>query len=77
MIDAYDMDTKEGMLNCIKWQSNLVNLLGEGGIWAVPRSLARYRIFKSMHIAVIDSPDRDMAVERVFREMGWEVRHEL
>lgn len=70
-----NLDTKEGMHEAVKWQTDFCALLGEGGKWAVPRSMSIYTIYNSKKVAV--RTKGEMAIDLVFKAMGWEVREEL
>lgn len=67
-----DLDTPEGLQEAIKWQTNFISILGEGGKWAVPRSNAIYTIYHSKKLALRETPDE--AVDYIFNKMGWTVQ---
>lgn len=72
----YDLDTPDGMANAIAWQEQLCRYIREGGMWIVPRSSEVYFIYASKKIAVAPNGG-ELSVNRVFNEMGYEVRGEL
>jgi hypothetical protein len=73
MTTNWDLDTPEGMENSKRWQTQLVGLIQEGGVWMVPRSLSMYRIYHSRRVAVKFSGGPEPQITRVFLAMGWKV----
>lgn len=72
----YDLDTKEGMANAVAWTEQLVNHLKDGGVWAVPRSHTLVTITSKANKQVLISEGLpDPAIARVFKAMGWTVKH--
>ena len=67
----YDISTKEGMANAIKWQQVLVDQLKDGGTWMVPRSLSCIAIHHSEKLAVQVSGAPEPTIKKVFKAMGW------
>ena len=67
----YDLNTKEGMQNAINWQTAMVGMLGDGGMWAVPRSNAIYTVYNSDRKVVRQINDE--TVDLVFKKMGWTI----
>jgi hypothetical protein len=68
----YDLSTKEGMANAVRWQQRLVDTLNTHATWAVPRSGTIVNINKETKTATITcmlAPDPSIA--HVFRAMGW------
>lgn len=74
MMDNYDLDTKEGMVNAMLWTKQLVNNIRDGGKWLIPRSGTVVTFDKKKQIATVDAPfGRDTAVTRVLKAMGWKI----
>jgi hypothetical protein len=70
----YDLDTEEGMRHCVQWTQGIVNLLKDGGTWAVPRSGTVIKISKATKTVTIVTQDvPDPSIERVFIKMGWSI----
>ena len=70
----YDLDTKQGMNNAIKWTQQMFDTLNDGASWGVPRSGTLVRINKTDRIATITvgfAPDPSL--KRVIEAMGWTV----
>jgi hypothetical protein len=73
--DSYDLDTEAGMANAVRWTTDMLGHLKEGGVWAIPRS--------GLMIEVVSHKDKtyrindemlsalDPAVERVMQAAGW------
>jgi hypothetical protein len=75
MNDTYDLDTKEGMANAVRWLELLLHAVADGGTWGVPRSGTMVHIDKKNKVATIKAgylPDPSLA--RVFKAAGWIVR---
>ena len=67
-----NLETKEGMEQAVRWQTNLCNHVKEGGNWVVPRSNATYQIFnQEKRVVALDGSDE--AVDLVFNKMGWKL----
>ena len=70
----YDLDTKEGMANAIKWTQQLFDVLNDKSTWGVPRSGTTVQIDKATKTATITynfTPDPSIA--QVIEAMGWTV----
>ena len=70
----YDLDTKAGMNNAIKWTQQMFDAIKDGGAWAVPRSGTIVSINKADKLATITvgfAPDPSL--KRVIEAMGWTV----
>ena len=68
----YNLDTYEGMENAKSYVENMVDMLKDGGMWAIPRSSAIYSFNKKKKIATrinLDAP-----TDRVLSEMGWTLK---
>jgi hypothetical protein len=77
MENTYDLDTKEGMANSVRWLELLLHAVADGGVWGVPRSGTLIHINKADKIATIQGgflPDPSLA--KVFVAAGWTVKHE-
>lgn len=69
----YDLDTKEGMENAVAWQTQLCSYLNEGAMWCVPRSNQIYFVHAKDKYVVCPTGGEEN-VNRVFKEMGYDVR---
>jgi hypothetical protein len=70
----YDLDTKEGMANAVKWTEQMFNVLNDGASWGLPRSGTLVRVNKQTKTATITqgfAPEDGLA--QVIRAMGWKV----
>lgn len=70
----YDLDTKEGMDNAVRWTEKLFDVMNDGATWAVPRSSTLVLIDKQTKTATIREgflPEKGIA--KVIRAMGWTV----
>lgn len=69
----YDLDTKEGMSNAVRWTESMIASIADGGLWIVPRSMSTVQINKTTKKADIVSFYPDPSLGRVLREMGYTV----
>ena len=70
----YDLDTKDGMNNAVKWTRNMFDTINDDGVWMVPRSMTMVRINKRERIAtLIVGIAPDPSLKRVIEAMGWTV----
>jgi hypothetical protein len=70
----YDINTKDGMANSVAWTERLFDMMNDGAVWHVPRSLTSIRVFKSKKEAEVTrglAPDK--SIEQVIKAMGWTV----
>lgn len=73
-MNGWDIDTPEGMALAKRWTAQHVARIKDGGIWAIPRSGAVYRLHHGTKTAEsLAGQTRDSSVERVFVAMGWTV----
>jgi len=68
---TYDLDTEEGLENSKAWLENMINMLKDGGVWAIPRSQAFYTFNKKTKVAHRAIPDP--ATDFVLTKMGWKL----
>lgn len=68
-----DIDTADGMAEAVKWQSQFLELMGDGGKWGVPRSESIYEVHPTKKIAIRERNGEE-EIDRVFKAMGWEVK---
>ena len=68
----YDLDTKEGMTNAIKWTTNAMALLRNGGTWIVPRSGTVVTKLDDSHCRVREFVP-DPSIKRVLIAAGYTV----
>lgn len=71
----YDLTTKEGMDNAVSWTNYTLDLIKDGGVWAIPRSGTVVRISHKDKVAYI-SNDHEPDVIRVLEAAGWVVKQE-
>ena len=70
----YDLDTKTGMVNDMRWTKRLIESLNDGGSWAIPRSGTVVTFDKRKQIATVDAPfAHDPSVTRVLKALGWKI----
>ena len=71
-----DINTSEGMKDAIAWMENMIRMVADGGLWAVPRSTTIIQIDKTNKNAVILRQRKpDTSIDAVFKAMGWEVTY--
>jgi hypothetical protein len=69
----YNLDTKEGMSNAVRWTESMIASIADGGLWIVPRSMSTVQLDKKARKADIVSFMPDPSLGRVLREMGYTV----
>jgi hypothetical protein len=70
----YNLDTKEGMNNAIKWTQRLFDSMRDNASWVVPRSGTIIRINKPERTATITGGYLpDPSLKEVITAMGWTV----
>jgi hypothetical protein len=69
----YDLDTKEGMTNAMRWTQMLVDQLREHGVWVIPRSNTTVTVNKPSNTVTLDGDHPERGVERIFKALGWTV----
>lgn len=72
---TYDLDTKAGMANAVKWTTDHFAKLKDGGVWMVPRSGTMVQVnhadkTATIHAGVVP----DTSIKRVIEAMGWTVK---
>lgn len=71
-----DINTKQGMAAAKAWMQNLVDMVKDGGMWAVPRSGTIIRFDKTNKKAIVTHQmTPDISIERVLEAMGWEITY--
>ena len=68
-----NVNTKKGLDEAVKWLRGFVNQFNDGGVWAIPRTHAVYRIEHEAKRFVRLSLTSDESTERVVKAMGWRV----
>lgn len=64
--------TEAGMAQAVAWQTSMLRLIKDGGMWAVPRSLVMIKILHSTKTAVfIGGTHQEPDIVKVFKAMGW------
>jgi hypothetical protein len=69
-----DIDTKAGMDFACKWTVDFLKMCSDRFTWGIPRSNAVYVIDQRKKTVTAQGTGRDVPVERVFKELGFEVR---
>ncbi len=70
----YDLNTKEGMNNAVKWTQAMFDTVNDGGVWMVPRSMTMVRINKKERTAtLVVGFAPDPSIRQVIEAMGWTV----
>lgn len=70
----YDLDTKDGMNNAVRWTQQLFANLQDNASWGVPRSGTIVRINKKEKLAtIVGGFLPDPSLKRVLEAMGWTV----
>lgn len=70
----FDLDTKQGMDNAVRWTEKLFDVMNDGATWAVPRSSTLVTINKDTKTATVTqgfAPEQGLL--QVIRAMGWTV----
>lgn len=74
----FDLKTKEGLQNSVKWLSEHLSLIKEGGTWFIPRSGNAYTIIHSRKTAVHAMELLpDPSLDKVFIAAGWTVEKSI
>lgn len=68
-----NIDTPEGMAQAVAEQQAVIDALGPGGRWVVPRSGSIYMLDQEGKRAMCVLGGRVPKVDRVFAAMGWTV----
>ena len=69
---TYSIDTKKGMEDAIKWTTEHLAKIRDGGVWIIPRSYAFYRVHHGSR-TVVRLGLIDESTEKVFAAMGWKL----
>ena len=70
----FNLDTKQGMANAVKWTQDMFNMMNDHGSWGIPRSGTLVRINKKEKVATITVGFMpDPSIKRVIEAMGWTV----
>lgn len=71
-----DINTKQGMKDAKAWMQNLISMVKDDGMWAVPRSGTIIRFDKTNKQAIVTHQTTpDISIERVLEAMGWEITY--
>ena len=70
----WNLDTKGGMANAIAWTQQMLNMIKDGGVWAVPRAASTYKVNHKEKTLTRTGMKSDPAINRVLAEMGWTVK---
>ena len=66
-----NLDTDEGMIAAKAWLQNTIDMLKDGGMWAIPRSFAIYTFDKKNKI--VTRINNDEPTDKVLEAMGWKL----
>lgn len=71
----YDLSTKKGMANCVKWTNDTLRHLKDGGIWMVPRSGTQVIMtdYNERKCRVVEGFAPDPSIIKVLRAGGWTI----
>ena len=69
----YDINTPQGMANCVKWTRNVMESIKDGGTWIVPRSGTQVVMldYAARKCKVVDGFASDITIKMVLRAAGW------
>lgn len=71
----YDIKTKDGLANSVRWLNAHLARISNGGTWMIPRSCTAYIINHDRKIAVKTiAMYRDDVLDIVFKAAGWTVK---
>ena len=74
----YDINTPQGMANCVRWTRNVMESIKNGGAWVIPRSGTSVVItdHASRKCRVVEGFAPDMSIKIVLRASGWLIEGE-
>jgi hypothetical protein len=69
---SWNVDTPEGMTRAKEWLERHLEIIGDGAVWAVPRSGSIIRVNKKEKVAVLIAQlTPDPSLGKVFCALGW------
>lgn len=71
----FDINSKQGMANAVKWTNNTLSHLKDGGTWMVPRSGTQVIMldYAARKCRVVEGFEPDLSITKVLRAGGWVV----
>lgn len=72
----YDISTKEGLQNAVRWQVTHLSRIAEGGVWFVPRTCSTYTVSHKNQTLTRTGLKPDLSINKVAAAMGWTVIEE-
>lgn len=71
----FDINSKQGMANAVKWTNNTLRHLKDGGTWMVPRSGTQVIMldYAARKCRVVEGFEPDLSITKVLRAGGWVV----
>lgn len=70
-----DINTKQGMEEAKSWATSFINLLNDGGFWAVPRSDSIYQVWHSSR-EFRRVANGESCIDRVLKALDYNQRKE-
>lgn len=70
----YDLDTKAGLGQSVRWLNTHLAQIKDGGMWLIPRSGSVYEVRHTGKTAIkVMQTLPDPSLDKVFRAAGWKV----
>lgn len=71
----FDINSKQGMANAVKWTNSTLSHLKDGGTWMVPRSGTQVIMldYAARKCRVVEGFEPDLSIIKVLRAGGWVV----
>lgn len=70
----YDLDTKAGVAQSVRWLNTHLSQIKDGGMWLIPRSGSAYEVRHTGKTAIkVMQVLADPSLDKVFRAAGWKV----
>lgn len=73
----FDVETKDGMANAVKWTEAMFSQINDGGVWMIPRSGTVVRVsHKDKTVSITAGMYPENSLRRVIKAMGWTIKQE-
>jgi hypothetical protein len=70
----FDIETKDGMANSVRWTEAMFNQIKDGGTWMIPRSGTIVRInHKDKTVSITAGRHPEDSLRQVILAMGWTI----
>ena len=70
----FDIETKDGMANSVRWTEAMFNQIKDGGTWMIPRSGTIVRVsHKDKTVSITAGVQPEASLRRVIKAMGWTI----